>query len=281
MLRAPLRSASCAPQLGQIDGVLPWPGAAGAAGVAGDAGVAGVHADHSSSGAFSLGDEGARELPPAGVQDRPVEPGLLRDVPPGFRGGTTSRGGQAVDMKVLQRQHVVGVDQGMGGLVVEVAPLVTDLAPLLGERPPEPLAIAGAEPGAFLAALQAGDLCLRGGEEPRVGDDDTVAGGEEPCHPDVDADCATGGWERLGVRFGDDDHVPTAILPIELQRLYLALDWPMLLDLEVSDRLEGRVCPAVGVGRLPLGAVSGDEQHLVEPLVGLEPRVADLAVLVS
>ena len=33
------------------------------------------------------------------------------------------------------------------------------------------------------------------------------------------------------------------------------------------------------LGRLPLGTVSGDEQDLVEPLVGLEPRVADLSCL--
>jgi hypothetical protein len=50
----------------------------------------------------------------------------------------------------------------------------------------------------------------------------------------------------------------------------------MLADLELSDRLEGGVRPAAAVGWLPLSAVPGDKRHLVEPLVGLEPRVADL-----
>src|SRR5215207_7466712 len=72
---------------GADDGVLPWPGAARAAGVAVAAGVAGVHADHSPSGALSLGDEDAGELSPAGVQDGPVEPGLLGDIPSGFLDG--------------------------------------------------------------------------------------------------------------------------------------------------------------------------------------------------
>ena len=107
-------------------------------------------------------------------------------------------------------------------------------------------------------------------------DDLAVAGGEEPCHSDVDADPSAGGWERLGLRLGDDDHIPAAMLPLELQCLHPALDRSMLVDLESSDRLEARTCPAVGVSRLPLGTVPGHEEHLVEPLVGLEPRVADL-----
>jgi hypothetical protein len=37
--------------------------------------------------------------------------------------------------------------------------------------------------------------------------------------------------------------------------------------------------PTAAVGRLPSGAVAGDEQHLVEALARLEPRVADLPLL--
>src|SRR5512132_340398 len=61
--------------------VLPRPGASGPAGVAVDRGVGGVHEDHSPSGAFSLGGEDGRELAPAGIEDCPVESGLLRDRP--------------------------------------------------------------------------------------------------------------------------------------------------------------------------------------------------------
>src|SRR5215211_7669734 len=57
-------------------------------------------------------------------------------------------------MQVLQRYCVIALDEGAGGLVVEVAPLVADLAPLLGEGPPQPPAVARAGPGACLAALR-------------------------------------------------------------------------------------------------------------------------------
>src|SRR4029453_3196829 len=257
---------------GTDDGVLPWPDASRTAGVTVEAGVAGFHPDPSSSGALSLGDEDAGELSPAGVQDRPVEPGLLRHVPPGPFNGATSGGGQAANSQVLQRQHIVRVNQGAGGLVVEVAPLVADLAPFPGTRPPEPPAVARAERGAFLSALQTGNTCLCGGEEPRVRDDDTVARGEEPRHPDVDADRVATGWERLGVCFGANDHVPAAAFPFELQRLPPPCDRAMLPDLEVPDGLEARARPVTGAGRHPFSAVPGDKPHLVESLVRLEPR---------
>jgi hypothetical protein len=71
-------------------------------------------------------------------------------------------------MQVLQRYCVIALDEGAGGLVVEVAPLVADLAPLLGEGPPQPPAVARAGPGACLAALQVGDPLPGGVKEPRV-----------------------------------------------------------------------------------------------------------------
>src|SRR5215207_7428022 len=149
----PARDVACPVAVGILlaavradDDFLLWSGAACATRVAVEAGVAGVNADHSPSSAFSLGDEDSGESSPAGIQDRPVEPGLLCDIPPRFLNGAPSRGGQTADVKVLQRQHVIGVNQRPGRLVVEVAALVADLAPLLGERSPEPLAISRAGP---------------------------------------------------------------------------------------------------------------------------------------
>src|SRR5207247_9728810 len=54
---------------------------------------------------------------------------------------------------------------------------------------------------------------------------------------------------------------------------------PMLLHFDLPDRPEGRVRPPATVDRLPFGAVPYDEQHLVEPLVGLEAWVADPPLL--
>src|SRR4029450_12088951 len=42
-----------------------------------------------------------------------------------------------------------------------------------------------------------------------------------------------------------------------------------------SARVEAGIGPAAVVGRLPLGAGAGHEQHLVEALIGLEPRIAN------
>src|SRR5215211_343408 len=112
--------------------VLPGPGASGPAGVAVDRGVGGVHEDDSPSGAFSLGGEDGRELAPAGIEDCPVESGLLRDRPARCLDGAAGRGGHVGHTQIFQRQLVVGVDEGARGLVVEVAPAVADLTPLLG-----------------------------------------------------------------------------------------------------------------------------------------------------
>ena len=117
-------------------------------------------------------------------------------------------------------------------------------------------------------------------EEPRVGNDLAIGGGQESGHANVNTSRAAGGNQRLGDLLGHHDHVPAAVLPLELQRLHPAVDGPMLVDLDAPDRLEGRVRPPP----LPAGshrAVPGDEQHLAEPLVGLEPRIARVGRLLA
>jgi hypothetical protein len=49
----------------------------------------------------------------------------------------------------------------------------------------------------------------------------------------------------------------------------------MLADLDPPDRLQAGMRPAAAVGGVPSGTVPGDEQHLVEALLGLEARVAN------
>src|SRR5829696_9934411 len=145
---------------GADDDLLPRPVTAGPAGVAVDRGAAGVHEDDSPSGAFSLGGKDARELGPAGVQDRPVQPGLGGNVATRMVHGAGGRGRHGGHPQVFQGDGVAGVDQSAGGLVVEVPPLVAELAPLFGECPPTPSAVAGAGAGALLAALKVDDPLL-------------------------------------------------------------------------------------------------------------------------
>jgi hypothetical protein len=129
--------------------------------------------------------------------------------------------------------------------------------------------------GTRLAALQVGGTALSRVEEARVGHDLPIAGGQKPRHAQVDADRPAGGWQRHGLSLGDDDHIPAAALPLELQRLDPPDHRPMLVHLDSPDRLEAGMRPSVTAGRLPPGTVPGDKQHLVEPLTGLEAWVAD------
>src|SRR5215218_10966842 len=111
---------------------------------------------------------------------------------------------------------------------------------------------------------------------PGVGDHFPVRGREEADHTHIDADRPACRRQRLGLGLHHDDDVPAAVLPLQLERLHPAHDLPMLLHFQATDRLKGCVRPAGALGRLPPGAVSGDEQDLVESLVGLEPGVASL-----
>jgi hypothetical protein len=72
---------------GADEGVLSGSGTAGAADVAVDRGVSRMHEHDSPSGALSLGGKDGREPAPAGVQDRPVQPGLGPNVGAWVLGG--------------------------------------------------------------------------------------------------------------------------------------------------------------------------------------------------
>src|SRR4029453_7243762 len=121
--------------------------------------------------------------------------------------------------------------QPPGARVVEASAMVTAFAPFFREGPPESPAIPRARPGALFAALQLDDPLLGGLEEAGVGDDLPVAGGQEPRHPDIDPNLSAGGWQRHGLHLRDDDHVPAAALPLELQRLPPTDNRPMLAAL--------------------------------------------------
>src|SRR5215207_3963243 len=134
-------------------------------------------------------------------------------------------------------------------------------------------------PGTHDTALQVDDPLLRGVEESRVGNDLSVAGGQEPRHSYVDTDRPARRRQRRRLGLGDDEHVPAATLPLELQGLHPANHRPVLVHPDSPDRLEGRVRPPATVSGLPFGAVPSDEENLVEALPRLEAWVADRPLL--
>ena len=147
---------------GADDGVLPGSSASGPADVAVDRGVGGCTRTTRRPALSALATRMLVNWPqPASRIDR-FSPALAATLRPGC---STVPLAEAV-MAATRSSSSAMVSQvstsPVGGLVVEVAPLVADRAPLLGERPPEPPAVAGAGPGAFLAALQVGDPLLGG-----------------------------------------------------------------------------------------------------------------------
>jgi hypothetical protein len=113
--------------------VLLGTSAASTAQVAHDAGVPGVHLDNPSPGSFRLGKQDRKELAPASVKDAPVEAGLGRHIAVRLLDRTGRRTGHVGDRQVLDRDHVAGVDEVAGGLVVEVAALIRELMLQFGE----------------------------------------------------------------------------------------------------------------------------------------------------
>jgi hypothetical protein len=182
-------------------------------------------------------------------------------------------------VELFQGDHVAGVHQSPGGLVVEVAAPVAHLAPFLGQGAAEPLAVPRAAARVFLAPLEVGDRLGRGGEELRVGDDLPVGGGQEPGYAQVSSHAAAGCWEGYGVSVSGNDYIPAAVFPLKLERFHRPGDWPVLAHFDRADGLERCPRPPVGRGGGPLRAVPCDETDLREPAVGLEPRIARLSLL--
>src|SRR6266536_2765177 len=118
----------------------------------------------------------------------------------------------------------------------------------------------------------------RCGEEVRVADDLAVRSRQEPGHAHVHADFAPGGRQRYGLGLGGCDDVPPAPLALELEGLDRAGDRPVLADLDRADRLERCLRPPAISGRLPLGAITGDEHRLAETAVRLEARISSAAL---
>ena len=219
---------------------------------------------------------------PASVQDRPVEFTFL----PRRRDWALSTvplaaSGHVGHAEVFQRDRVVGVDERPGGLVVEVVaagcgPGASAVASAgrSRRRLPEPSL------ARCLAPLQIGDPRPRLVEEPRVGNDLAIGSGQESGHAKVNTSRAADGGQRLGGLLGHHDHIPAAVIPFELQRFTRPLTARCWLTLLRPTAWKVACRPAT-VGRLPLGAVGGDEQDLVEPLVGLEPRIARVGRLLA
>jgi hypothetical protein len=125
--------------------VLPGTSASGAAQVARNAGIPGVHLDNPPPGSFRLGKQDRQKLAPASVKDAPVEAGLGRHIAAWLVDRTGRRTGHVGDRQVLDRNHVAGVDEVAGGLVMEVTALIRELTLQLGEFPS--CAAAVARPG--------------------------------------------------------------------------------------------------------------------------------------
>jgi len=212
----------------------------------------GVHPDQPSTGAFSLVVDLGKELSPTGVVDR------LGQHP----------AGQPLDVQVLYRNQVVGVDDLTGGPVVEGRTLIPHVSVdtlKFTDRltstvtPPLPagdFALCSAKAGLGLAVVSG------------VGYFSPVAQNGKVSQAEIDANGLAGGGQGLGGGFNAEAYVPFPALPFQCQRLDLALQGPVELHLNLSHALN--IEPPV-VPQLTAVAIGRKGVAVVVP-VGLEPR---------
>jgi hypothetical protein len=161
-----------------------------------------------SSGCFLF--QPAREQAPPRVEDAPVEPGLLCDVPIRLLDGSPRRSGHGLDVEVLDPDHVEAAGEVCGGLFYPVlAPvaipgfqqadqglhLFAALRSATGAREP---ALEPQEPLSFLRpqTVRAGQLtggqCHRDSDAPVHTDDAAGAGRSDQLRGSLRTRCASG-----------------------------------------------------------------------------------------
>lgn len=92
------------------------------------AGVPGVHVDHCPASLFRFALKDRQELSPARIGDTSIQAALGGHVDAGVLHGPLGRSGHVLDLEDLDAEHVVIGDETTGDLVMEVQPLVGDLA---------------------------------------------------------------------------------------------------------------------------------------------------------
>jgi hypothetical protein len=248
------------------------------AGFAAVGGVPGIHVDHHASSFFRFGTQDRHELGPARVVNASVQPGLgggavvqERVWPVGVGTGCRSPD-HVLDRQVLDDQQVVACNQQVGGVVVEVAPLVGDLAIPCCHRLPgrAPVIRAPLFPGED--RLGDGQLAFGGAPVARIGYMLAGRGGGEAGDPHVDTGSLSG-WLQGPSRHvvaGQHQHPPPPFTA-HLNRLEPALRPAVHGDLHVPDALQ---VDAAGLGVPPAAVTVFGPLHRIEPVSRLESRVA-------
>jgi hypothetical protein len=79
-------------------------------------------------GSFSLTRENKQKPSPTGVEDRTIQPSLLRNLPSWVVGDTTRRPRHVIDRQLFVADHVVVLDESVRSLVGVIKSLTTNLA---------------------------------------------------------------------------------------------------------------------------------------------------------
>ena len=183
--------------------------------------------------------------------------------------------GHPGDVEFFQGDHVAGVHEGAGGLVVEVAAPVADLAPLLGQVRGG-AAYGSPSRGARVPCAAAGHAIVSAEAARNLG----LA---MICPSEVVRNRATPTSTPAARPVAGSGSAPVSVMTMTYQRRCSRLscseldrpgDGPVLADLDRANGLERRPRPPAGRRGGPLRAVAGDEPGLAEPAVGLKPRIA-------
>ena len=181
-----------------------------------------VNLDELAPGTFSLVRKFAQEVSPSGIID-----GL---------GQHTA--GQSLDVQVFDNNHTVVVDQHTAELVLEIGSLVLNMRVLPlqhGNGFPatvRPLVLAPSHPP--LCDAQSA-LCIT--VQTRIANLSAVAEGCEGRQPNINPDRPAGCRKRNRIALHGEDHEPAARFALDRNRLDLAVDRAVELDLDLSHAL--------------------------------------------
>ena len=222
-------------------------------------GVFWVDLDPGASSVFRFGAQNRDELPPPSVTYASVESGLgggpIGQERAGLirirqRLGTATHVG---DRQIFHNKQVIGRNQRPGGLVVEVAALVGDLAVPSSDCLSPVLPVVRTTPCSGQRPLGSGQTRGRTAPPAGVTDVHSVGGGCETGDSHIDTDVPPGGRQRVdGYIVAGQDQRPPPTLAADLDGLDPAENLPVRTDLHLPDALQ--VDP-VGVG-IPAGAIA-------------------------
>jgi len=190
-----------------------------------------------------------------------------RDIKRGFRKPTT---GDAANVQIFVNDCTIAPDQGAGGFVMKIPPQIADSLMLLLQRMDSFRAALAALLSPRCIALRPSERGLRLPVVVRRCNAFTLGCNQEGFQAKIDADCRAGGRRNCRIaQAARKDDIPTIGFPLERDRLNLAFDWTVHLDLHAPNVLEIDTAPVK-----PATVAHRRKLHRIKAVSSLKARIA-------